>query len=176
MLRIKAKNPGLLYFGGTSQTKAGQIIKDMIAAGLDCPYMVPDGCYEQAFIDSAGADVVNGRAYVTFGGMPVSELAKTPNGKIFIQAYERKFGKMPEEAYAAYGYESAKVALEVIRRAGVKNREAMLWHCAHIKNYDGVLGKWSFDANGDTTMQVMSGNIIKDGKFQFAEKLELASE
>ena len=108
--------------------------------------------------------------------MPVSELAKTPNGKAFINAYEKKYGKMPEEAYSAYGYECAKVVLEVIRRAGVKNREAMLWHAARIKNYDGVLGNWSFDANGDTTMQVMSGNIIKNGKFQFAEKLELTQE
>lgn len=176
MLKIKAKNPGLIYFGGTSQTKAGQIAKDMVAAGIDCPLMVPDGCFEQAFIDSAGADAVNGRAYVTFGGMPVSELAKTKNGNTFIKAYEKKYGKMPEEAYSAYGYECAKVALEVIRKAGVKNREAMLWHAARVKDFDGVLGTWSFDANGDTTLQVMSGNVVKDGKFQFAEKLELSRD
>jgi branched-chain amino acid transport system substrate-binding protein len=176
MLKIKAKNPGLIYFGGTSQTKAGQVAKDMVAAGIDSPLMIPDGCFEQAFIDSAGADVANGRCYVTFGGMPVSELGKTPNGKAFIAAYEKKFGKMPEEAYSAYGYECAKVALEVIRLAGVKNREAMLWHCSRLKDYDGVLGKWKFDENGDTSLQVMSGNIVKDGKFQFAEKLELAND
>jgi branched-chain amino acid transport system substrate-binding protein len=176
MLKIKEKKPGLIYFGGTSQTKAGQLTKDMVAAGIDCPIMLPDGCFEQAFIDSAGASVANDRSYVTFGGMPVSELAKTSNGKAFIDAYEKKFGKMPEEAYSAYGYECAKVALEVIRRAGVKNREALLWHCARIKDYDGVLGKWSFDPNGDTSLQVMSGNIIKNGKFEFAEKLVLKDE
>jgi branched-chain amino acid transport system substrate-binding protein len=176
MLKIKAKGPSLIYFGGTSQTKAGQVAKDMVAAGIDCPIMLPDGCFEQAFIDSAGVDVANGRCYVTFGGMPISELGKTENGKAFIQAYEKKYGKLPEEAYSAYGYECAKVALEVIRQAGVKNREAMLWHCSRIKDFKGVLGTWSFDKNGDTSMQVMSGNIVKDGKFQFAEKLELASD
>ncbi|MCE9533848.1 MAG: branched-chain amino acid ABC transporter substrate-binding protein [Planctomycetes bacterium] len=176
MLKVKAKNPGLIYFGGTSQTKAGQIVKDMAAAGIDAPYMVPDGCFEQAFIDSAGSDIVNGRCYVTFGGMPISELGKTDNGKAFIESYQKKFGKLPEEAYSAYGYECAKVALECIRRAGVKNREALLWHCARIKDYDGVLGKWSFDKNGDTSLQVMSGNIIEGGKFKFSQKLELSDE
>ncbi len=176
MLKIKAKNPGLIYFGGTTQTKAGQVAKDMVSAGIDAPLMVPDGCYEQAFIESAGADNLNGRCYITFGGLPVSELAKTEKGKEFIASYEKKYGKMPSEAYSAYGYECAKVALEAIRRAGVKNREAMIWHCARIKNYAGVLGTWSFDKNGDTSMQVMSGNTVKDGKFEFVELLQLSQE
>jgi branched-chain amino acid transport system substrate-binding protein len=174
MLKIKDLNPGMIYFGGTTQTKAGQLAKDMKAAGLDVPLMVPDGCYEQAFIESAGADVLNDRCYITCGGLPVSELMKTPNGKAFAERYEKKFGKMPNEAYAAYGYECARVAIEAIKHAGVKNREAILWHGVRTKNYDGVLGKWSFDANGDTTLQTMSGNVVHDGKFKFSELLELA--
>ncbi len=175
MLKIKEKNPGLVYFGGTTQTKAGQLAKDMVAAGLDAPLMVPDGCYEQAFIESAGAAVLNDRCYITFGGLPVSELLKTPQGKTFAQNYEKKFGKMPEEAYAAYGYECAKVAIEAIKRAGVKNREAIVWHGIRLKDFDGgALGKWSFDENGDTTMQTMSGNVVKYGKFAFSELLTLS--
>ena len=33
------------------------------------------------------------------------------------------------------------------------------------KDYDGVLGKWSFDANGDTTLTQFSGSTVKSGKF-----------
>jgi branched-chain amino acid transport system substrate-binding protein len=176
MIKIKQKNPGLVYFGGTTQTKAGQLAKDMKAAGLDVPMMVPDGCYENAFISSAGADVLNGRCYITFGGLPVSELLKTENGKAFAARYEKKFGKLPDEAYAAYGYECAKVVIEAIKQAKVKNREAIVWYGTRMKNFDGVLGKWSFDANGDTTLQTMSGNIVQDGKFKFSELLELAKE
>ena len=54
MTRIKSYNPELVYFGGTTQSKGGQLAKDIVAAGLDSKMMVPDGCYEQAFIDSAG--------------------------------------------------------------------------------------------------------------------------
>jgi branched-chain amino acid transport system substrate-binding protein len=39
---------------------------------------------------------------------------------------------------------------------------------AETKQTDGVFGTWSFDANGDTTRKTMSGNVVKDGKFEFA--------
>ncbi len=35
MTTIKGLQPDLIYFGGTTQTKGGQIAKDMVAAGLD---------------------------------------------------------------------------------------------------------------------------------------------
>lgn len=174
MLKIRDLKPGMIYFGGTTQTKAGQLAKDMKAAGLDIPMMVPDGCYENAFIESAGADVLNGRCFVTFGGLPPSELLKKGGkGKDFIAAYEKKYGKVPDEAYAVYGYESGKVALEAIRKAGVKNRAAIVAAAAGIKDFDGALGTWSFDANGDTSMTTMSGSVIKGGKFEFVKVLEM---
>jgi hypothetical protein len=32
-------------------------------------------------------------------------------------------------------------------------------------NYDGVLGTWSFDANGDTSLTTMSGRAVVNGRF-----------
>ena len=32
-------------------------------------------------------------------------------------------------------------------------------------SFDGVLGKWSFAQNGDTTLTQMSGRQVKSGKF-----------
>lgn len=168
MTKIKAQGPDLVYFGGTTQTKAGQIAKDMIAVGLKCKLMVPDGCFEDAFIASAGAENLNERCYVTFGGLPPEKL--TGKGAEFVKNYQKKFGKMPE-AYAVYGYEAAKVALEAIRKAGKKDRDAIRAACLSIKKFDGALGVWSFDKNGDTTLSTMSGNIVRNGKFEFVEVL-----
>jgi branched-chain amino acid transport system substrate-binding protein len=173
MTKIRALGPDLVYFGGTTQSKGGQIAKDMVAAGLDCKLMVPDACYEEAFIESAGAENVNGRCYVTFGGLPPEEL--TGPGKEFVEKYQSRYGSMPE-AYAVYGYEAAKVVLEAIRKAGKKDREAILQACRSMTDFDqGALGKWSFDENGDSSITTISGSIIKDGKFQFLKLLELKS-
>jgi len=168
MTKIKAAAPDLVYFGGTTQTKAGQVAKDMIAVGLKCKVMVPDGCFEDAFISSAGAENLNDRALITFGGLPPEKLKG--KGAEFVKHYKSKYGKDPE-AYAVYGYEAAKVALEAIRIAGKKDRDAIRAACLSIKNFDGALGKWSFDKNGDTTMKRMSGNTVRNGKFEFVEEL-----
>ncbi|MGE0609762.1 MAG: branched-chain amino acid ABC transporter substrate-binding protein [Pirellulales bacterium] len=172
MTTIKASDPDLVYFGGTTQSKGGQIAKDLVDSGMDAKLMVPDGCMEEAFITSAGAKNLNGRCYVTFGGTPPDQL--TGKGADFVKRYVEKHGKQPE-AYAIYGYESAKVALESIRRAGKKDRAAVVDACLKIKDFPGALGTWSFDSNGDTTLKVLSGNIVKNGKFEFVRPLVDAS-
>lgn len=168
MTTVKSKNPDLVYFGGTTQTKAGQLVKDMIAVGLDAKFMAPDGCFENAFIESAGAENLNGRAYITFGGLPPEELSGV--GKAFVQNYEKNYGAAPE-AYAIYGYECGRVAIEAIKKAGKKDREAIVDAAFAIKDFDGALGKWSFDENGDTSTTTISGNTVEDGKFKFVKKL-----
>jgi len=165
MAQIAAMNPQLLYFGGTSQSGGPQIAKDLKAEpGLkDCPMMAPDGCYEQAFIDGAGADIVNGRVYTTIGGKDPSQL--TGPGAEFVKKYKEKF-KTDPEAYAVYGYEAAKVVLEAIKKIGKKDREAIRETVLATKDFDkGALGKWSFDADGDTTLNVLTISLIEGGKF-----------
>ncbi|MBA3846170.1 MAG: branched-chain amino acid ABC transporter substrate-binding protein [Planctomycetes bacterium] len=165
--KIRIKGADTVYFGGTTQTNGGQIAKDLVAGGLDVKYIVPDGCYETAFIEAAGA-ALEGRCFLTFGGVPPEEL--TGGGKAFVDAYVAKFGGLPE-AYAVYGYECARVAIDAIRRAGVKDRAAIVAAIAATRDFPGALGTWSFDENGDTSMTVMSGNTVKDGKFVFVKLL-----
>ncbi len=187
MTAIKAKQPDLIYFGGTTQSKAGQIAKDLVAVGLTAKLMVPDGCMEEAFISSAGAENLNDRCYVTFGGLTNSALEEAA-GKAatdkqaaellaenkplwkFLQAYKSKFGR-DAEAYAVYGYEAGKVTLEAIRRAGEKDRAAIVAACLGIKDFHGAVGQWSFDSSGDTTSRRMGGYIVHDGKFKLAQML-----
>jgi branched-chain amino acid transport system substrate-binding protein len=160
--KIKSTGADLVYFGGTTQTSAGQLAKDLVSSGVKAKLMLPDGCREQALIESAGADNLNDRTYVTFGGLPPSELKG--KGRAFYEAYKKKFNSEPE-AYSVYGYEAARVVLEAIKRAGKKDREAIRAAVADTKDFDGALGKWTFDANGDTSLKVMMVEEIKDGKF-----------
>ncbi|MGO9245183.1 MAG: branched-chain amino acid ABC transporter substrate-binding protein [Verrucomicrobiia bacterium] len=160
--KIKSTDADMVYFGGTTQTNAGQIAKDLVAGGAKVKLMVPDGCREQALIESAGKDNLDDRTYVTFGGLPPSQLQG--RGKEFYENYKKKFNAEPE-AYAVYGYEAARVVLEGIKRAGKKDRAAITDAIANLRDFDGVLGKWSFDQNGDTSLKVMAVEEVKDGKF-----------
>jgi branched-chain amino acid transport system substrate-binding protein len=150
--KIRSTGCDLVYFGGTTQTGAGQLAKDLVSSGVKAKLMLPDGCRENALIESAGKDNLEGRTYVTFGGVPPSTLKG--KGREFYEAYKKKFKAEPE-AYAVYGYEAAKVVLEAIARAGKKDRETIRAAVAATKDFDGALGKWSFDENGDTSLKVM---------------------
>jgi branched-chain amino acid transport system substrate-binding protein len=140
----------------------------MVSAGMTSKLMVPDGCMEEAFIQAAGADALNERCFVTFGGLPPDKL--TGAGKEFVAKYQARYGIMPQ-AYAIYGYEAAKVALKAIENAGKKDRAAIVEACLSLRDFEGALGTWSFDANGDTSLRTMSGSIVRGGKFEFVKVL-----
>ncbi len=166
--KIRQSGAELVYFGGTTQTNAGQIAKDLVSGGLEVKLMAPDGCFEDAFIDAAGAANLEGRAFITFGGVPPDQ--QVGPGKAFVEAYRARFKAEPE-GYSIYAYECAKIALDAIRRAGRKDRDAICAAVAATRDFHGALGTWSFDANGDTTLTVMSGNTVRGGKFAFVKLL-----
>lgn len=164
VVKIDAAKADLVYFGGTTQTNAGQLAKDLKNGGSPAKLMVPDGCYEQAFIESAGADALEGRAFITFGGLPPDQL--TGKGADFVAAYTATYGTKPE-AYAIYAYEATKVVIDAIRRAGVKDRAKVLEALRDTRDFEGALGTWSFDGNGDTSLTLLSGNTVANGDFAF---------
>jgi branched-chain amino acid transport system substrate-binding protein len=166
--KIKASGADLVYYGGTTQTNAGQIAKDLRSVGVTAKYMVPDGCFEEAFILAAGAENLEGRTFITFGGLPANQL--TGRGAKFREAYMARY-KVEPEAYALYGYEAGRVLLDAVKRAKEKNRAGVLDAVCATKDFDGALGTWSFDENGDTTSRIMSGQAVEAGKFKFVKVL-----
>ena len=173
--KVKATNPDLVYYGGITQNNAGQLWRDLRDAMPDVALMGPDGIYENEFLEAAAAAAEGN--YITFGGVPPDQL--TGKGKEFVDKYTAKYPNNPIEGYTAYGYEAANVVLAAIERAAAKNpadvlalRALVLDEVKATKDYDGVLGKWSFDADGDTSATTMSGLIITSGEFKFDSVIE----
>jgi branched-chain amino acid transport system substrate-binding protein len=159
--KIKSTNPQAIYFGGITQQNAGQLLKDIRAAGIKSIFMGADGILEQAFIDAAGADIANG-VLATIAGTPKAKLPAV--GKKFYSDYKAKYKGEPE-SYAIYGYEAASVTLTAISKVCKKDRAAILDAMLATKNYKGVLGTWSFTETGDTSLTGMTGNRIVKGKW-----------
>lgn len=170
MTKIKALNPDIIYFGGTTATNGGQLVNDMRNVGMTADkvkFMGPDGIFDQAFIDAAGKETE--AVYATFGGVPAKEL--TGAGKSWYDSYKAKYNVEPE-AYASYGYESAKVVVDGINKVCKNDRAAIRDAIMSSKDFKGLLGTWSFDANGDTTLTTMSGNTVKNGEWSFVTVLK----
>jgi branched-chain amino acid transport system substrate-binding protein len=167
--KIRAAAPDVVFYGGTTQTNAAQVLKDLRSGSCKVPFVTPDGTFEKAYIEAAGKDAMSpesGPVYITFGGLPSEQL--TGLGAEFVKKYQAKHGEIPE-AYAVYGYEAGRVLLDAIDRAETKDRAAIIAAVAATKDFQGALGTWSFDANGDTTNRMMSVNTVKDGEFAFVK-------
>jgi len=92
------------------------------------------------------------------------------SGKAFYRDYVANFGQTGEP-WAAYGYEAMSVALTAIENVCVKSgdptdRRAIRDAVFAIRNFNGVLGNWSFDENGDTTLSNMVFYEVKNGVFE----------
>ena len=168
--KIKATKPDLVYYGGITQNNAGQLWRDLRDAMPDVKLMGPDGIAESEFIAAAGAAAEG--TYVTSGAVSPDQL--TGLGKDWLAKYTAKFPNNPAEVYTAYGYEAAKVVLAAIERAAAKNpadvlalRALVLDEVKATKDFAGVLGTWSFDAAGDTSLTDMTALIVTAGEFKF---------
>ena len=165
--KIVAAAPDLVYYGGITQNNAGQLIKDIRAEGYKGNIMGPDGIYETALIEAAGADAEG--VYATFGGVPAEKLEG--DAAKWYADYKAKYNAEPE-VYAVYGYEAANVAMNAINGVCKKDRAAILAAVMGTKDFKGILGTWSFDANGDTSLTAMSGAQVKGGKFEFVQAIK----
>jgi branched-chain amino acid transport system substrate-binding protein len=79
-------------------------------------------------------------------------------GRRFAARFRGRYGGEPGP-YAAYGYEAMAVVLDSIRRAGDKgtNREAVIDAFFATRNRRSILGTYSIDAFGETTLDRLAG-------------------
>ena len=169
MSKVKASGAQLVYFGGTIQNGAAKLVKDLKDSGSKARFMAPDSLKDTAFLQAAGPAAEG--VLCTLGSLPAEQMSKA--GQAWYRSYKERYGTEPE-AFAIYGYEAAKVAVAGIAEAGVKDRAAIRNAIMGTRDFPGVLGQWSFDANGDTSLTAMSGFEVKGGDFVFSRRLEVS--
>jgi branched-chain amino acid transport system substrate-binding protein len=125
----------------------------------------PDGVAQASFTGKI-PESSQPNTFITNPTLP--EQLYPPAAKTFFGDFKAKYGSDPEP-YAIYGYEAMNAALEAIKNAGDKGncREDVIKGFYNIKNRTSVLGTYSIDADGDTTITDYGGNTIKSGKLVF---------
>ena len=70
-------------------------------------------------------------------------------------------------AQAIYGYEAMRLALDAIQRSGTGKKEDIVKALFATKDRDSVLGKYSIDKNGDTTLTTYGIYRIENNATKF---------
>jgi branched-chain amino acid transport system substrate-binding protein len=152
---------------------AGEADPDRFAAAMrgipSRPVIGSDALVNPAFLRSAAVSAE--ALFVTSPYLDPSLLP--PAGKRFARRYRQRFGHQPNPA-AAYGYEAMALLLDAIRRAGDDGDErgAVADALLSTQNRRSVLGTYSIDGNGDTTLEAVSGYRISDGLPVFPVELQ----
>ena len=85
------------------------------------------------------------------------DLKAYPGGKQFLSAYKKAYNVSSPDPYSIYGYESAELGIQTLAKlpaglSGSKLRAAFVKQLFATKNQNSVLGKFSINSNGDTTL------------------------
>jgi branched-chain amino acid transport system substrate-binding protein len=128
--------PAALYVAANTPEEAGTVVKALRGAGLQMPIVGGDAYDAPEFLQTAGAaaDDVYYTTHIFFGA------PNRPKLNAFIAAYRNKFGKPPENAFAALGYDAAGVLAEAIKRANAPDREKIRLELANNRLYRGITG------------------------------------
>ena len=162
------KPPDAIYASMVVDNNAGQLIKDKVAVlgdNTQVKFMGPDGIQTQYFID-VGGNATTG-VYATVGGLPFEALPDI--GQQFIKDYESKYGSL-YDPYAVYGYEAMNVLLKAIEDVcasggDATDRDTVRAAVFAIKDFNGALGTWSFDENGDISLTDMTVYQVKNSEY-----------
>jgi branched-chain amino acid transport system substrate-binding protein len=162
--KVKASGADCMFFGGITQNKGVQLFTDMHAANPTLKLFGPDGVAD-VFVTKISPSVAK-QTYIT--NPTLDPKLYPPAAQDFFKRFKQKYGRDPYP-YAIYGYEAMKVALLAIQNAGDKgnDRQAVIDAFFKIKDRDSVLGKYSIDENGDTTLSDYGANRVRNKKLVF---------
>ncbi len=161
----------LVFYGGIIQNGAGPLWRDVRTAAPDITMMGPDTLFEHAFIREAGKHAEG--TLITFGGVPPALLEG--RGRAFYERYVERFALEPE-CYAASAYDATGVILEAIERVGRADRNAITQAAFATRDFDGLLGRWSFDENGDIDVRRATRLTVRSGDFEPLAVLPIVDE
>ncbi|MEO7197697.1 MAG: branched-chain amino acid ABC transporter substrate-binding protein, partial [Solirubrobacterales bacterium] len=172
----KIKSDCFVWAGVTGENGV-QVFKDVASAAPSAKLYGPDGVAEEAFTNPKEGGIpaaVAKRVKITVATLGVKDL---PAAAPVLEKFKAKYNKQTVDPYAIYGYETMALALDALKRAGDKanDRDAAIAALLSTKDKDSVLGKYSIDANGDTTLSDYGLYTIENGIQKYEKKIVAAT-
>ena len=156
LTRIKELNPDAIFVSALPSEKPTILIQGH-QLGISVPFIVSS--LTDLEVQDAGAAA---EGAITFTGwLPTDD---TPGNRAFVENYSAIFGMEPN-AFAAFSYASVYILAAAIENAPATDSISIRDALAALRDLDTVLGKFSFDANGDAIYEPKV-LIAKNGTLQ----------
>jgi branched-chain amino acid transport system substrate-binding protein len=158
-------------FAGDASTGAARIVQ---AVGVAAPGMLlfgSDAVGQPSVLDALSAGVKR-RLRITTPTLP-PRLLPAP-ARAFRATFASTFGRAPAPE-ALLSYEATQAVLASIRAAGAKgnDRSAVIAAFHAIRDRRSVLGRYSIDRFGDTSLSRFAGNTVRGSRLVLDKVLEV---
>jgi len=158
---LKAVNPDGIFVPGY-YTEVGLIALQARQLGLNVPLLGGDGWESSSLIPIGGVSLEG--SYFSTHYSPEDTSAAVQD---FVKAFRAKYNETPN-AMAALGYDSAMILADAMKRAGTTDGAKVRDALAATKDFQGVTGKITMDADRNASKPAVI-LVIRDGQFKYVE-------
>lgn len=163
-LRALSEQPAF-YFVSALPQDIGPAARQLRDAGLTAPIVSGDGADTPLLVEvaqEASEDV-----YFATHALMNAELG-TEKVQGFIEAYNAEYGRDPENAFAALGYDAVYLLADAIERAGSTEPEAIRDALAATEGLESVTGTITFTEESRVPQKAVTVIHVTDQQFTLA--------
>ncbi len=165
--RLKELDPQPdVLFVSAIPNEAGITTRQIREAGLNQPILSGDG-FDTPLIAEVAGELATDVYYSTHAALD------NPDPKIqnFVKAYEAEYGRPPENAFAALGYDAMKLIADAIQRAGSAEPTAIRDALAATKDFPAVTGTITYPEGQRKPIKAVTIIQVQKGVYSFAAEI-----
>jgi branched-chain amino acid transport system substrate-binding protein len=162
---IRASEPDVIYIPGY-YGDVTLIAKQARQLGLTQPLLGGDG-WDAPELWQLGGDALNG-AYIS---THYSVDDPSPAIQTFVEGYKQRYGNLLPDAHAALAYDASRLLFDAITRAGTTEGAKLREALAQTKDFSGVTGMISMDANRNAVKPAVILKLL-DVRFIYQETIQ----
>lgn len=163
-VRALSEQPAF-YFVSALPEDIGPVARQMRDAGITGPIVSGDGADTPLLLE-VGGDAAND-VYFTTHALMNAELG-TERVQAFIEGYNEAYGRAPENAFAALGYDAVYLLADAIERAGSTDPVAIQQALMETDGFEGVTGTVTYEEGSRVPRKAVTMIHVMDGAFTLA--------
>jgi branched-chain amino acid transport system substrate-binding protein len=158
--RIREQQPpaDVLFFSALP-SEAGRLTRQARAAGLTQPILSGDG-FDTPLLGRVAGTLADNVYYSTHVALD----STARRIRRFVTAYRERYGRRPENAFAALGYDTMRLIADAIRRAGSPEPAAIRRALAATRGFAMVTGTISYAPGRRTPKKPVTIMRVRDGR------------
>ena len=172
--RIAAAGADCVVFSGDTQSGAVGIMTATAHALPAARLYGSDGVADRAFTDynrGGLSERVADRVMLTLPTVGSEGFTGSRARRFFADFARKHPANRNPDPYAIYGFEAMALALDAIERSKSGDRDDIMRALLHTTRRRSVLGTYSIDRNGDTTLKLYGLFEIRDGAPRFVRTI-----